>query len=218
MGEAPVRFTCHGCGTVVDPARVLPFRCPASGSPGDDVDHVLVPGAGPAEFPAGGEEDPFLRYRSLLSPYRLAREAGLPDGAWADIVGRLDLALASVDGRGFRTTPMAEQPALALAAGLGGPLWAKDETGNVAGSHKARHLMGVMLYLQVLERAGLPAGDGVRSRRLAIASCGNAALAAAVIARAADWPLDVYIPPSASWERPSPCASGAPERPAIPAI
>jgi threonine synthase len=44
----------------------------------------------------------------------------------------------------------------------------------------------------------LPAGERVRMRRLAIASCGNAALAAAVIARAADWPLDVFIPPSAS--------------------
>ena len=34
----------------------------------------------------------------------------------------------------------------------------------------------------------------MRARRLAIASCGNAALAAAAIARAADWPLDVFIP------------------------
>jgi threonine synthase len=34
----------------------------------------------------------------------------------------------------------------------------------------------------------------LRARRLTIASCGNAALAAAVIARAADWPLDVFIP------------------------
>jgi threonine synthase len=198
MAEPSVRFTCHGCGAVVDPARVLPFRCPAAGRPGDDVDHVLVGDPAAGEFPAGREEDPFLRYRSLLSPYRLARGAGLPDGAWADIVGRLDRALVSVDGRGFRVTPMAEQAALARAAGQHAPLWAKDETGNVSGSHKARHLMGVMLYLQVLEGAKLPAGEGVRRRRLAIASCGNAALAAAVIARASDWPLDVFIPPSAS--------------------
>jgi len=198
MGEPSVRFTCHGCGAVVDPARTLPFRCPGAGGPGDDVDHLLVPDPAPGAFPHGTEQDPFLRYRTLLSPYRLARSAGLPDGAWADLVGRLDRALLSVDGRGFRVTPMAEQPALARAAGLGAPLWAKDETGSVAGSHKARHLMGVMLYLQVLEGARLPAGEGVRNRRLAIASCGNAALAAAVIARAADWPLDVFIPPGAS--------------------
>ena len=57
--------------------------------------------------------------------------------------------------------------------------------------------MGVMLFLRVLERAGLPVGEGLRARRLAIASCGNAALAAATIARAAEWPLDVFIPPDA---------------------
>ena len=74
----------------------------------------------------------------------------------------------------------------------------KDETASVSGSHKARHLMAVMLYLRVLEAAHLPAGEGLRRRRLAIASCGNAALAAAVVARAADWPLEVFIPPDAS--------------------
>ena len=39
-------------------------------------------------------------------------------------------------------------------------------------------------FLRVLERAGLPAGEGLRERRLAIASCGNAALAAARSPRA----------------------------------
>ncbi len=198
MTPGAVRFRCHGCGAIVDPARALPFRCPAAGAPGDDTDHVLVPEASDEAFPGGREPDPFVRYRTLLSPYRLARQSGLPDGAWIDIVGRIDEALANVDGRGFRVTPMAAQPALARAAGIEGPLWAKDETGNVSGSHKARHLMGVMLYLRVLEEAGLPAGEGLRKRRLAIASCGNAALAASVIARAAGWPLDVFIPPSAS--------------------
>src|SRR5208337_2008461 len=61
----------------------------------------------------------------------------------------------------------------------------------------ARHLMGAILYLRVLEISGLALGEGLRSRRLAIASCGNAALAAAVIARAANWPLDVFIPTDA---------------------
>ena len=198
MSDGAVRFTCHGCGATVDAARALPFRCPGAGAAGDDTDHVLVPDPVGVEFPRGSEPDPFLRYRTLLSPYRLARAAGLPDAAWVDMVGALDAALSSVDGRGFRITPMAAFPALARAAGLSGALWAKDETGNVAGSHKARHLMGVMLYLRVLEAAGLPAGEGMRRRRLAIASCGNAALAAAVIARAAEWPLDVFIPPGAS--------------------
>jgi threonine synthase len=149
-------------------------------------------------FTSSIEDHTFLRYRALLSPYRLARAWGLSDEAWCDIEGTLDRALIKVDGRGFRLTPMAAQPALAAAFGHHAPLWVKDETGNVGGSHKARHLMGVLLHLKVLEAASQPAGDGLRDRRLAIASCGNAALAAAVLARAADWPLDVFIPPDAS--------------------
>ncbi|MGB1277381.1 MAG: pyridoxal-phosphate dependent enzyme, partial [Nannocystaceae bacterium] len=61
---------------------------------------------------------------------------------------------------------------------------------NVAGSHKARHLAGVMLYLQTLRAHGRLS----RGRELAIASCGNAALAAATLARATDWPIRVFVP------------------------
>ena len=196
MTAAAGSLVCHGCGTVVDAAVQLPFRCPRAG--GDDVDHVLLP-VGPADaMVIGGGDNPFLRYRQCLLPYRLARRVGLSDDAWEDIVGRLDAALERVDGRGFRITPMAPMPALAEALKVAGTLWVKNETGNVSGSHKARHLMGVMLYLQVLRAARLPLAAGLAERRLAIASCGNAALAAAVIARAADWPLDVFIPPDAS--------------------
>ena len=200
-----IRFVCHGCGAIVDAALALPFRCPHAGAAGDDIDHLLVPVNGYAEdFTAandfGPAENPFLRYRRLLSPYRLARKANLSDAAWEDIVGRLDDALIVVDGGGFRVTPMAVQPALGQSIGIEGTLWVKDETGNVSGSHKARHLMGAMLYLRVLKAAHLPAGERIEARRLAIASCGNAALAAAVIARAAEWPLDVFIPSDASPE------------------
>jgi threonine synthase len=192
---SPVRFICHGCGAIVDALAALPFRCPAAVE-SDDIDHVLVP-QDPATFVQRSSSDPFLRYRELLSPYRVARAAGLPDDAWEDIVGELDDALTAVDGKGFRVTPMSTEPALAQAAGIDEGLWVKDETGNVSGSHKARHLMGVVLYLLVVDAAKLPIARGLESRRLAIASCGNAALAAAVIARAAKWPLDVFIPPDA---------------------
>ncbi len=198
--EASPFFICHGCGATVDMARHLPFACPNAGAAGDDADHLLVPAADGQGLVVGHEANPFLRYRRWLTPYRLARAAGLGDDAWAELLGELDSKLAAVDGRGFRITPMTRQPALAKALGLSRDLWVKDETGNVSGSHKARHLMGVMLYLRVLESAGLPAGQGLRTRRLAIASCGNAALSAAVIARAAEWPLDVFIPAEAEPE------------------
>lgn len=188
-----MRFRCHGCGEVVDAASALPFRCPRAVS-GDDVDHVLVAELPACAFPSGDEPNPFLRYRTLLSPYRFAREVGLSDAAWGDLVEELDTRLMTVDGRGFRVTPMTEQKSLAALLGRNHSLWVKDETNNVSGSHKVRHLALVMIYLRVLEIARQPAARGLRKRRLAIASCGNAALAAAVIARAADWPLDVFIP------------------------
>ena len=190
----PPSFVCHGCGAAVDPARALPFACPNAGAPGDDIDHVLVATTEARDRPKGDADNPFLRYRRWLTPYRLARAVGLSDAAWGDMVGELDLRLQAVDGRGFRITPMTRQPTLAAALGLVGDLWIKDETGNVSGSHKGRHLMGVTLYLSVLQQSGLALGRDLRRRRLAIASCGNAALAAAVMARAADWPLDVFIP------------------------
>ena len=190
------RFVCHGCGAVVDAARAFPFVCPGARA-GDDIDHVLVAPADASYLAAGDEDNPFLRYRRWLSPWRLARAVDLSDGAFVELVGELNRALEGVDGSGFRRTPFVREPALADGLGLEGPLWIKDETRNVSGSHKARHLMGVMLNLRVLEISGLALGEGLRARRLAIASCGNAALAAAVIARAADWPLDVFIPTDA---------------------
>ena len=57
-------------------ARVLPFRCPHAVA-GDDIDHVLVAEPPEAAFAGSTEPNPFLRYRMLLSPYRLARGAGL---------------------------------------------------------------------------------------------------------------------------------------------
>jgi threonine synthase len=55
--------------------------------------------------------------------------------------------------------------------------------------------MGVLIHLAVMEESGLldPAGR----RDLAIASCGNAALAAAVVARAGGWRLTVFVPADA---------------------
>ena len=191
-------FVCHGCGATVDSARELPFACPNAGGDNDDIDHILVAADGGGGGIDKAQTDPFLRYRALLSPYHVCRSAGLMDDAWSEIVGALEDRLTAIDERAFRVTPMEPQPALANALGMNGSLWVKDETGNVAGSHKGRHLMGVMLYLRILEAGKLPAASGLRARPLAIASCGNAALAAAVIARTAEWPLDVYIPRDAN--------------------
>jgi threonine synthase len=188
---------CHGCGYIADPADPYPFRCPRAGT--DDADHVLtrVLSLAGARFPAGPDANPFLRYRALMHSYHAARARGLPDAGYRDLVAALDASVAAVDGHGFRATPLARSQALseALAFSADGGVWVKDETGNVSGSHKGRHLMGVLVYLTVMERTGLL--DPARRRGLAIASCGNAALAAAVVARAGGWRLTVFVPPEA---------------------
>jgi threonine synthase len=171
---------CAGCGTTVALGPAGPWACPGRDS-GDDVDHVLAPIL-PRDgiiFPRSGSHNPFVRYRELLASYCYRRS----DEDYVALVNSLDDAVAAVDGRGFRITP------LVRATGLGEGVWVKDETGNVSGSHKGRHLMGLMLHL-------VPSGSPSTSPStpLAIASCGNAALAAAVIARAAKRELQVYVP------------------------
>jgi threonine synthase len=117
----------------------------------------------------------------------------MPDADYVELVEQLDKQVAAVDGKGFAVTPFARQAALSERLGFTEPggVWVKDETGNVSGSHKGRHLMGLAVHLEVVDRLGLAS---TRERRLAIASCGNAALAAAVVARAADRSLDVFVP------------------------
>ena len=201
MSEPASRLVCSGCGASPVAGDPYPFRCPRAGQ--GDVDHVLTRTLDPARvsFPAGpAAGEPFVRYRQLLHSYHRATSGGLSDGGFVALVERLDKAVAAVDGRGFLATPFQRSERLSDALGFErqGGVWVKDETHNVSGSHKGRHLMGVLLHLEVAEQLGLsgPPGAGGRPRRpdLAIASCGNAALAAAVVAAAGGWRLRVFVP------------------------
>ena len=186
-------LVCAGCEWMApSPEEVrYPFRCPKSGR--GDIDHVVTRRLDPfrVEFVRGEDPNPFVRHREMLHSWHAARRRGLTDESYVDLVRGLDAAVARVDGHGFRTTPFGRAEALSARLGFEatGGVWVKDETGNVAGSHKARHLMGILLYLQVVERRERPP--------LAIASCGNAALAAAVLARAVERPLRVFVPTDA---------------------
>jgi threonine synthase len=191
----PTRFECVGCGATINDETTPPFRCPAQ-KRGDDIDHLLVRNlnAEHATFPPPGDAtNPFLAYRDLFHARHLARGHGLADGTVDEIIERLDAAVAAVDGRGFRRTPFPRSDSLSNALGFERPggVSVKDETGGVGGSHKARHLFGILVYLEVTRRLGI--GPGVDAP-LAIASCGNAALAAAIVARAAKRPLEVFVP------------------------
>lgn len=190
MSALDSQLVCAGCGAELAPDDALPFRCPNAGK--DGADHVLRRELDLTDqrFPALDDENPFVAFRSLLHSYRFARRAGMSDGDYVGLVQEIDAAVQDVDGRGFRVTPYGEQPELAAELGLA-HVFVKDETCGVAGSHKGRHLMGLALQLHVARTA---------PERLAIASCGNAAFAAAVLARANGWLLETYVPKQADPE------------------
>ena len=195
---------CAGCGAGPAPGDPYGWTCPNRLSGGSvalvagDVDHVMVRHLDVAglSLVSSDSENPFVRYRQLLLAYHRWREAGASDATFVDLVEELDDAVGAVAARaeGFRRTPLIRHELLDAAVGT--RVWVKDETGNVGGSHKGRHLFGLMIMLRVLERLGLVSAEQAVAP-LAIASCGNAALAAAIVAAAAGRPLEVFIPPDA---------------------
>jgi len=188
------RFVCPGCGACLELGPLEhqgrhPFACP-NRRRSDGREHILLRElVGQLAWPTQDDEHTLIRHRQRLSISHL----GLADSEVCDRIAQLDESIQEVCGRGFVPTPTLAAGPLAEALGLGEiDLWVKVEADNVAGSHKARHLAGVMLYLQTLQ-----AHDRLdRDRQLAIASCGNAALAAATLARAVDWPIRVFVPPT----------------------
>ena len=149
----------------------------------DDRDHVLALPM-PDWSVDESSQQPFVRYRRMLRSWG---EAG--DDSWfVDRVGQLDDAVGEVDGHGFQVTPCSQ---FLVGERI---ITVKDETDNVSGSHKARHTFGLMLHLLVRERQGRLASPSSARPTLAIASCGNAAVAAAVVAAAERWPLRVFVP------------------------
>ena len=186
-----------------------------------------------ASDPGGPDRSTFRRYVRRLEAWRRVERGEITGEEVTEAVESLDAAVAAVEGRGFEVTPFAPCPELASAVGLDPSveLWVKDETGNVSGTHKARHLFGTALAHRLdgktaggsevsgtkgdlggspeaspaeadrdngggteVSGAERDRGSGSPEAPYAIASCGNAALAAAVLARAVGRALDVYVP------------------------
>ena len=171
-------FVCAVCEAHVDVAVAAPWKCPnATESDRYHVLHLRDDGTVPDDL---ADANPFVRYGRRLAWWAFARANGMSDGDCT--------ALTHAVAEGFTTTPFDRSEA--LSRDVGRDVWVKDETGNVAGSHKARHLVPILLHLRAAEELGaLP----VRAP-LAIASCGNAAIAAATLAQRVEWPIDVYVP------------------------
>ena len=133
----------------------------------------------------------FEQFAPRLEVHRLVETGELPADRLVSAVRELDGAVARVEGHGFEPTPFGPSPELADAAGIGtAELWVKNEIGNVSGSHKARHLFGVALAHRLADADDHEGQDAP----YAIASCGNAALAAAVLSRAVGRRIDVFVP------------------------
>ncbi len=128
------------------------------------------------------DPNPFVAYGPRMAWWAFGAANGMTEAAL--------IALAREVGDGFTVTPFAAHE-LDLRRGAPATVWVKDETGNVGGSHKGRHLAGILLHLRAAEALGLVAGG---RPTLAISSCGNAAVAAATLAQQVGWPLRVFVP------------------------
>jgi threonine synthase len=134
---------------------------------------------------AAGSRQTFDVLRHSISAHRL-----LGHDRYHRVLERVAEQLLRMEDRDFKVTPLTEEPALASAIGRTGRLWVKDETGNVTGSHKGRHLMATLLYLEALRKLK---GESIK-KVLAIYSCGNAALGASAVARAGGYELHAFVP------------------------
>ena len=184
-------WACATCGTEVDIATPWPWRCPAAG---ESRHHVLRIRRSLAPMRSVDDPNPIVAFDGELAWAAFAQAHGMDLAARRALVDEVDAAVAAVAGTGFRITPCFRSGRLSDALGFSatGGVFVKDETHNVAGSHKARHLVTIVLHLLAAERLGLT--SSAARPPLAIASCGNAAIAAATLAAAMRWPLRVFVP------------------------
>ena len=185
-------WRCSVCAAHVDVAEPLSWRCPNATD--GDRHHALELVSNDHELIDRGDANPFLAFREHLAWDAFAETLGMTEVARQALIGELDAKIAAVAGRGFVRTPTARADALSEALGFTarGGIWLKDETGNVGGSHKARHLFTILAHLAALEAT--KRAPWTKRPELAISSCGNAAVAAATLAAALEWPLRVFVP------------------------
>ena len=197
MQDTPVvtGWRCSVCDTKVLINEIFSWRCPNSTN--SDRHHVLELETAIAPLRSNGDTNPYIAFQRYLAWDAFAATLGLDFATRTKIIRDLDRAVAEVVGVGFRTTPFARNDALSDALGFSnlGGVWIKDETHNVAGSQKARHLFTELLHLLTVELVGrAPWKSPAQRPALAIASCGNAAIAASTLARAVNWPIQVFVP------------------------
>ena len=194
-----VEISCAVCDATVDISTPLSWKCPNATS--TDRNHVLSFHSDTLGDVDESATNPFLKYRSRLYVDAFGDALGINTSDRARIIADADEAIKNIDGTGFVISPFQREDALSDALGFAsdGGVWVKDETHNVAGSHKARHIFTELVHLLFAEHAGVTPWSNPQQRPpLAIASCGNAAIAASTLAASANWPISVFVPVSAS--------------------
>jgi threonine dehydratase len=178
----------------------LSWKCPLATK--TDTHHVLHFENTVEPFRPTDDENPYLAFRKYLAVDSFGAAIGLSEDDRIRIITEANAAVAAVAGTGFLRTPLYRSVELSDALGFTakGGVWIKDETHNVAGSHKARHLFTELLHLLFAEAAGVAPWTSSTRPPLAIASCGNAAIAASTLAAAVQWPIYVHVPPAATSE------------------
>ena len=191
-------LVCASCRSRVSIASPLSWLCPNASV--DDRHHVLHFESQLEPFRPTDDVNPYLAFRRYLAVDSFGEAIGLSEDSRIQIIREANDAVEKVAGVGFVRTPLARSDELSDALGFSatGGVWVKDETAGVGGSHKARHLFTELLHLLFAEAAGLTPWTSDSRPPLAIASCGNAAIAASTLAAAMKWPIYVHVPPTSA--------------------
>lgn len=159
----------------------------------ENSDPVLLEDAWSERWNAG--ENSYSIFRECLGSFAMARQAGF-EKDWLEFLQDLETNARKIHPAGFAPTPLVNTAKLSKQLGHRSGLYAKNETATILGSHKARHAISSLLFLESLRKLT----NAAEKPPLAIFSCGNAALGAAAIAKSAGYCLYTFVPATLSQE------------------
>lgn len=184
-----MHLTCPACRRDYELGRLL-FACPAVRAGREHIlrksiqgDEALINQVLSAWQDGNGRS--FEIFRRLNVGHFL-----LGEQRYLSLLDRLSDRLRQLEGKDFFVTALFDARRLSLALERTARIWVKNDSRNITGSHKGRHLMGSLLYLEALRTLE---NRNVK-KVLAVYSCGNAALAASAVARAGGYELHAFVP------------------------